>query len=61
VRAAVENGQISEHRLQSFLDLRAELERVAQRREERARKDSKARWKARSKEIRRFYKDRGHT
>jgi ribosome biogenesis GTPase len=60
VRAAVEDGHITEKRMQSYVDLRAELESVARRRDEKARGDSKARWKSRSKEIRRFHKERGH-
>jgi ribosome biogenesis GTPase len=59
VRAAVEGGELTEHRVQSYLDLRDEFEAVARRREERARGNTKARWKSRSKEIKRLYKDRG--
>ena len=60
VRAAVEDGQISEKRMQSFVDLRAEIEFTARRRGERARSNTKARWKSQSKEIKRIYKDRGN-
>lgn len=59
VRAAVETGELTEQRMQSYLDLREELAGVVARRDERARNNTKARWKSRSKEIKRFYKDRG--
>ena len=59
---AVDQGVLTEKRLQSYLDLRDELAGVSARRAERARTDNtKARWKSRSKEIKRYYKDRGHT
>jgi ribosome biogenesis GTPase len=58
VREAVEEGRLDPERLESYLKLDAEA-RSAEARRGGAARAEKARWRAVSKEIRRFVRDRG--
>ncbi len=58
VHAAVESGDLPARRLESYLRLRSELDELALRQDEKARKErEKQVWKPIAKEIKRFYKD----
>ena len=60
VLEAVERGDLAERRLDSFLRLREELERIEARQDARARADKARSEKLMSREIKRYYKHRGH-
>jgi len=60
VRAAVEAGELPARRLESYLRLREELERIAARQSQRARADKKKADKVMARDIKRFFKERGH-
>jgi ribosome biogenesis GTPase len=59
VRAAVEEGSLHPDRLESLKKLQAEARAAEIRRGGAAARDEKAKWRAISKEIKRFYRDRG--
>jgi ribosome biogenesis GTPase len=58
VREAVETGALDAGRLTSYHKLQREVAYLERRQDPRASQNSKARWKAINKEIRRIYKDR---
>lgn len=60
VKAAAEAGELAERRLESYLRLTEELQRIAERQDARARVEKKKADKTLSREIKRFMKERGH-
>ncbi|HET8539065.1 MAG TPA: ribosome small subunit-dependent GTPase A [Anaeromyxobacter sp.] len=59
VREAVEEGRLDPERLESYLDLEAEARNAEARRSGAHARAEKQRWRAISREIRRFYRRRG--
>ncbi len=59
VRSAVEAGEIPARRLESYLRLREELDRLGERQDARARAEKKRNDKILHREIKRFHKERG--
>jgi len=59
VRAAVEAEKLTERRLESYLRLKEELERLAAKHDVRARAERSKADRAMGREIKRFYKERG--
>lgn len=59
VRAAVDRGTVTERRLESYLRLREELDRLAERQDVRARAEKKRGEKVLHREIKRYYKEHG--
>jgi ribosome biogenesis GTPase len=58
VRAAIERGELSEERLESYQKLQRELARLAHRQGERDAHYERLRWKSVSRQIKRLYKGR---
>lgn len=58
VCAAVEAGDLGADRLESYHKLQREVAYLERRQDQRAASNSKARWKAINKEVRRIYRDR---
>lgn len=58
VRAAIERGELSDERLESYHKLQRELARLAHRQGERDAHYERLRWKSVSREIKRVYKKR---
>ncbi|MBE0417707.1 MAG: ribosome small subunit-dependent GTPase A [Coriobacteriia bacterium] len=59
VRAALDAGELVERRLESYLRLKEELERLAAKQDVRARADKAKADRAFHREVKRFYKERG--
>ena len=59
VQAAVASGELEQRRYENYLDLMKELDYLQRRKDEHASGKQQKRWKDISKDIKRYYKERG--